>query len=80
MTRSDLFCVICWCFSYSDNIHGSDTLGSHTKPHGVILQKVTLMTCGMKGDIEEIYARNLRSSRIVHFQLRRTTHNEKLKG
>jgi hypothetical protein len=76
--------------------NGADTLGSHTKAHGVtwrhlrdvwahkwrgvILHKVTFTTCGTKGETEEVYASHLRSSRIVRFQLRRTTHNEKLEG
>jgi hypothetical protein len=76
--------------------NGADTLGSHTKAHrvtwrhlrdvwahkwiGVILHIVTLTTCGTKGEIKEVYASHLRSSRIIRFQLRRTTHNEKLEG
>jgi hypothetical protein len=46
----------------------------------VILHKVTLTTCGTKGEIEEAYASHLRSSGIVRFQLQRTTHNEELEG
>jgi hypothetical protein len=36
------------------------------KWRAVILCKVTLTTCGTKGEIEEVHASHLQSSRIVH--------------